>query len=456
MTLEQPHDGGGKRTRSQPQKQRELELVRDIAEAYFNAQTPIEVYRSALARVTSLVRASFSSVFLRDEQDPELLRLMCAVNWPQTSARYLGQMRIRMGRGPTGRAVAERRAIEVEDLFADPAIRDWWEPARELGFASLISLPLYAGDRAVGAVTFYYSEPHTFSGDEQRLLALIAAQLSIAVERAREIETARNENARLSARIAELEVIANEAKDVQRLKNEFLANISHELRTPLTSILGYTYLLREQDTGNLLPDQIGALSKIDHSASVLLGLINDLLELTQYKLGRMQPSYTQAEAGALARRAAESAANPAEHVEFRVEPPSEPIILRTDTEKVMQILENLISNACKFTRNGEVVVTVTRRGGRVEWMVRDTGIGIQPGEQAAIFDEFRQVDGSSTRLYGGTGLGLALSLTIANLLGGEILVDSRVGEGSTFTLRLPADPREREVERDRAESVPVA
>jgi len=438
--------------RSQPQKQRELELVRDIAEAYFNAQTPIEVYRSALARVTPLVRASFSSVFLRDEQDSELLRLVCAVNWPQTSARYLGQMRIRTGRGPTGRAVAERRAIEVEDLFSDPAIRDWWEPARELGFASLISLPLYAADHAVGAVSFYYAEPQTFTDDDRRLLALIAAQLSRAVERANETERVREENARLTARIADLEVIAGEARELQRLKNEFLSNISHELRTPLTSILGYTYLLREQDAGNLLPDQVGALAKIDNSASVLLGLINDLLELTQYKLGRMQATYTPAEAGALARRAAESAANPAEHVEFRVDPPTDPIILRTDTEKVLQILENLISNACKFTRQGGVVVSVARRGARVEWSVRDTGVGIPEEQQGAIFDEFRQVDGSSTRLYGGTGLGLALSLAIANLLGGEILVDSRVGEGSTFTLRLPADPREHEIERERAEA----
>lgn len=118
-----------------------------------------------------------------------------------------------------------------------------------------------------------------------------------------------------------------------------------------------------------------------------------------------------------------------------------PIMLSTDVEKASKILENLLSNAVKFTREGEIVVTVRacQQGADefVEWSVRDTGIGIPADELPGIFDEFRQVDGSSTRLYGGTGLGLALSLYLAKLLRGEIAVESEPGRGSTFTLRLP-------------------
>jgi hypothetical protein len=113
---------------------RELEIVREIANAFLTATSALEVYRLALIRAMPLVGASFGSVFLRDPVEPELLRLECAHNWPQPSARFLGQMRIRVGRGPTGRAVAEHRPIEADDIFADPALRDWWEPARELAF----------------------------------------------------------------------------------------------------------------------------------------------------------------------------------------------------------------------------------------------------------------------------------------------------------------------------------
>jgi signal transduction histidine kinase len=120
----------------------------------------------------------------------------------------------------------------------------------------------------------------------------------------------------------------------------------------------------------------------------------------------------------------------------------ERVPIHTDAEKVIKILENLLSNAFKFTTQGEVVLSVRRLGfgemERVEWSVRDTGVGIAREQLSTVFDEFRQVDGSSTRLYGGTGLGLALSLQLARYLGGEIMAESEAGRGSTFTLRLPS------------------
>ena len=131
-----------------PASGHELQVVADIAHAFLSAAHPIEVYRMALARVTPIVGASFSSVFLRDPADPTLLKLECAHNWPQSVARYLGQIRVRQGRGPTGRAVASSSPVEIADIFADPGVREWWDPARELGFASLISLPLAAEGRA--------------------------------------------------------------------------------------------------------------------------------------------------------------------------------------------------------------------------------------------------------------------------------------------------------------------
>ena len=421
--------------------QRELELRRDIAEAFFDAQTPVEVYRLALARVTPLVNATFSSVFVRDAIDSDLLKLVCANNWPQSSARYLGQMRIRVGRGPTGRAVGEHKAIEVEDIFNDVTLRDWWEPARELGFASLASLPLETDGQAIGAVTFYYADPHEFNDEERGLLALIAQQLSVTAERAVTVERLRKENESLQTSNAELTEQVGAAEAVQRLKNEFLANISHELRTPLTSILGYTYLLLEGQGGTVTPDQVAALRKIDGSANLLMQLIDDLLALTELKLGRAELAVGADDAVVLTKRAADMTGTG--RVPLKLTLPADRVAVRTDSDKVLKILDNLLTNAFKFTAAGEVELGVRKIVGSgrdlVEWWVRDTGIGIPPEEQKAIFDEFRQVDGSSTRLYGGTGLGLALSMRLAHLLGGELLVESEVGKGSTFRLRVPAN-----------------
>jgi len=422
-------------------KQRELELVRDIAEAFFNAGSPVEVYRLALARVTPAVNAAFSSVFLRDEAEPDLLRLVCANNWPQSSARYLGQMRIRVGRGPTGRAVAEGIAISAEDIVNDMSLREWWAPARELGFASLVSLPLETGGEAIGAVTFYYTEPHRFTEEERTLLDVIAKQLSRTADHASATQDLGEENTKLHERVAELERRVARSEAFERLKDEFLANMSHEFRTPLTSVLGYTYLMREGQAGAVTPDQRAALAKIDASATVLLNLIDDLLTLTELKLGRTDVIPEMTDAALLVRRALETAPQPSSRVRVRVEGDNR-VPMQTDVDKVLKILENLLSNAIKFTSQGEIVVNVrARRQGAdesVEWSVRDTGIGIAADALSGLFDEFRQVDGSSTRLYGGTGLGLALSLHLARLLGGDISVESEPGQGSTFTLRLPA------------------
>ena len=421
-------------------KHQELELTREIAAAFLSAQHPLELYRNALAKITPIVGASFASVFGRDEQQQELLKLVCAQNWPQASARYLGQLRIRVGRGPTGRAVEQHRPIEVTDVFADHALREWWEPARELGFAGLISLPLEHAGHASGALTFYYDKPHVFTDEERHVLQLVATQLATLAERAQTIQDLRSENAQLRARNEELAWQVSEAEESRRLKTEFLANMSHELRTPLNSILGYTFILQNQGQP-LTDEQSGAMTKIDASANALLRLINDLLELTQVNLQRAALTVAPEDAVLLAKRAVELVGPPHEAVTFRLLAMPDRIPLNTDGDKVVKILENLLSNAIKFTAEGEISLTVRQTGPRqarrVEWTVRDTGIGIPHDKQSAIFDEFHQVDGSSTRLYGGTGLGLALSLALAKLLGGELNVESEPGSGSTFVLRLP-------------------
>jgi signal transduction histidine kinase len=422
---------------------RELQAARDIAHAFLTASRPDEVYHLAMARVTPLVGAAFGCVFLRDEETG-LLEPAAAHNWPDVHAGHLASMRVRVGRGPTGRAVAEERIIEVSDIFADPALEDWWEAARELGFASSTSLPLSVGGRTVGAITFYFREPRILGKADRGLLRLVADQLAAVAEKVRLIEDLQQANARLREQNLELETRYREADEARSLKSEFLANVSHELRTPLTAVLGYTYLLREGLSGELDEGPLQAVQKIENAATALMWLINDLLDLTHLRLGRTTIELETLDATALTRAALSTLEVP-EAVSLRSEFSEAPVAVHSDPVHVLRILKNLLSNALKFTPSGSVTVrlrTVTVAGARVaRWEVEDTGIGIAEEDQERIFDEFRQVDGSATRRFGGAGLGLALSRELAHRLGGRISLRSRVGEGATFSLELPAADR---------------
>ncbi|HEX7243160.1 MAG TPA: HAMP domain-containing sensor histidine kinase [Longimicrobiaceae bacterium] len=434
---------------------RELQAAGEIAHAFLTADTPTEVYRLALERVSVLVGAAFGCVFLRDGERPDgdLLRVVAAYNWPREYAPYLSEMRVRVGNGPTGEAVAGNRVVEVFDIFADLELQDWWDSARELGFSSSVSLPVTLRGEPVGAVTFYFGDRDELCEADRSLLRLVADQLSAVAEKAHLIEDLQRANARLREQNVELEARYHEAEEARRLKTEFLANVSHELRTPLTAILGYTYLLREGLSGELAAEQVGAVEKIESAGTVLMGLINDLLDLTNLKVGRAPSEIEPCDAVALARAALSTLPRPPAALELRTEFPGGAVPLLTDPGQVVRILRNLLSNAFKFTPSGTVALRVraTDLGPRpdgvadgrgfVIWEVEDTGIGIDPDEHERIFDEFRQVDGSATRRYGGTGLGLALSRGLARQLGGDITVRSGPGEGSTFTLALPAGTR---------------
>jgi signal transduction histidine kinase len=422
-----------------------MRVAREIAHAFLTATRPSEVYRLALERVAPIVGATFGCVFLRDG-DSDLLRVVAAHNWPQAFAGYLGSMRVRVGNGPTGRAVADRELVEVRDVFADPALEDWWDPARELDFVSSVSVPLSSRGSPVGAITFYFRETPDFDDADRDLLRLVADQLSATAEKAHLIEDLQRANERLREQNVDLEARYREAEEAKRLKNEFLANISHELRTPLTAILGYTYLLKEGVTGEngSAPGSGSPLDKIETAGASLLALINDLLDLTHLKLGRTTVEPELCDAVALMRAAASAVAAPTS-IEVTSEVPPNRVAIHTDPTLVLRILQNLVSNAFKFTPEGRVTLRVEleeaidpERGGTVRWVVHDTGIGIAAADQRAIFDEFRQVDGTATRRFSGAGLGLALSQGLAERLGGEITVESEPGRGSTFTLALPA------------------
>jgi signal transduction histidine kinase len=424
---------------AEPVGQRELVAVREIVHAFLRADRPDDVFQFALDRVSPVVGASFASVYLVDGAS-ELMRLVAAHNWPEKYRPWLGETRVRVGFGPSGEAASERRAIEIPDLFSDPDLEDWHEVARELGFRAIVALPLQAANRALGAVAFYFSDPGALTSEKRGLLRIVADQMAATAEKAALIDELRRVNAALVEANAELERQYVAVVEARRVKDEFLANVSYELRTPLSAVMGYLSILHEQISGPLTAEQSAELGQARAASDRLLELIEALLEFTALKRGTLEVLVEEFDPRVPLRDAMRSAKGLPVGVQLIAEEPVHALpSAKTDRRKITRILLSLLSNAFKFTEQGEVRASVSVADGRLSYRVQDTGIGIEPAAQLLVFDEFRQVDGTATRRFGGSGLGLALSRGVARLLGGDVDLVSAPGEGSTFTLHLPLE-----------------
>jgi signal transduction histidine kinase len=276
-------------------------------------------------------------------------------------------------------------------------------------------------------------------------------------------QSIREATAELQEQNRQLVSQGEELERAYRYKSEFLASMSHELRTPINALLGYTALLRERIYGELTARQDEALQRMQSSSGHLLELVNDILDLARIEAGRMPLHLEPVLLGPLVESVVDSVEPMARArgLDLRIEVPVDLPALVTDRTRVKQVVLNLLSNAVKFTREGSVTLTARPlpSGDGVEVEVADTGIGIAPEALAGIFDDFRQVDQSSTREFGGTGLGLSIVRRLLGLLGGSIRVESEPGAGSTFTVTLPyrsAEVPEGEESIRRAMRGPVA
>ncbi len=247
----------------------------------------------------------------------------------------------------------------------------------------------------------------------------------------------------LARALEDAEAARREAEEANRAKSAFLANMSHELRTPLNAIIGYSEMLAEEAVESKNSAAAGDLEKIRQAALHLLALVNDLLDLSKIEAGKVDLRFESFDLGELLdeldrtlRPLSEKNSN-----RFEITAAGPPGRMRSDPARLRQILSNLLDNAFKFTTGGEVALRVERFAGpggdRVRFAVSDTGIGIDAAHLERIFEAFTQADTSSTRKYGGTGMGLAISQRFSRMLGGDIHVSSEPGRGSTFALELP-------------------
>ncbi len=323
-----------------------------------------------------------------------------------------------------GRVLLERGPIHIRDVATDPEYR-MVEIQKIGGYHSIFGVPLRREGNLVGVLVLARRSVRAFTDRQIDLVTTFADQAVIAIENVRLFEEIQDKS-------RQLEVASQH-------KSQFLANMSHELRTPLNAILGYTELIADGIYGKPSEKMLGVLKRLESNGKHLLGLINDVLDLSKIEAGQLVlelSDYSLQDIAQTVRSTLEPLAAD-KKLAFKVEvapklPPG-----RGDGRRLTQVLINLVGNAIKFTDTGEVVITGGATDGSFNLSVRDTGPGISAADQAKLFQEFQQADNTITRSKGGTGLGLAISKRIIEMHGGKIWVESQVGHGSTFAFTVP-------------------
>ena len=318
-----------------------------------------------------------------------------------------------------------RSLVTVGNVFEDARIKDCELFQRE-GLASFVGLPMVASGEFLGSLIFLTREEHHFGEEEIEFLSTLTGQVAIALHH--------------SQLFNQIQRQANDLQHANKVKDEFLGVVSHELKTPLNVISGYSSMLTEGMLGEITPIQEKALQTVSRQSKELHNLINSVLQVNSIEAEMLQAEFQQVNFWEFLSELRAFYDYPlAKDVRLVWELRTDLPILSADRGKLRHILENLINNAIKFTDQGTVTISARFLASKkaMEFKVTDTGIGIPKELVPSIFERFRQVDGSDTKAYGGVGLGLYIAKKYANLLGGTIHVESKLGQGSTFALRIP-------------------
>jgi PAS domain S-box-containing protein len=405
----------------------ELETVAKVSTAASNVLEASLL----LQNVVDLTKENFglyhAHIYLLDEPSG-MLRLTAGAG--EVGRRMVSEGRViplnRM-QSLVARAAREREAVIVNDVRAAP---DFLPHPLLPETRSEMAVPVMVGEHVLGVFDVQHDQPDHFTDEDVVIQTTLAAQVAVALQ-----------NANL---YAEQAATVTRLREVDHLKSAFLANMSHELRTPLNSILGFTDVILEGLDGPVTDRMDNDLQIVKKNGQHLLRLINDVLDMAKIEAGKMSLSLERFDlqevleevleiTGSLAREKA---------LTLRIEPgPDERVELLADRVRLRQVMINLIGNAIKFTEQGGITLQAARHDGKVHIAVRDTGLGIPPNKLDLIFEAFSQVDTSTTRKAGGTGLGLPISRRLIELHGGHLWAESTgvPGEGSAFFIELPLE-----------------
>ena len=401
----------------------ELTALGEVSRAVSSTLDLETVLTSIVRHAVQLSKTDAGTIYEFDEFEGIFLP---RINYGTKSGfvEALRESQLRVGDGTViGQAAVKRAPVQVADLATVP---DYPLPyVQQTGYRALLALPLLHEDRLIGGFVVRRRSAGDFPLSVVNLLQTFAIQSVLAIH-----------NARL---FREIEEKGLELEIVNRHKSEFLANMSHELRTPLNAILGYTELILDHIYGEV-PEKIHeVLQRLEKNGRHLLNLINDVLDLSKIEAGRLTLSlndYSMADVIQTVSTSLEPLAVE-KNLSLKIDVTADLPTGKGDEQRIAQVILNLIGNAIKFTNEGGIKVKASVAKEKFRVAVTDTGPGIADTDQQKIFEEFQQVNGSSTRKKGGTGLGLSISKKIVEMHGGCIWVESAPGKGSTFLFTLP-------------------
>ncbi len=404
----------------------ELRALGEVSQAVNSTLDLETVLSTIVAKAVQLSNTEAGAIYVFGDVQREF-HLRATYGMDQELIEALTHQRIGLDEPNVVQALAQPEPIQVADL-RDEAPNEINEITLRAGFCARLVAPLMRGEEVVGLLVVRRRAPGAFPQNTVDLIKTFAAQSVLAIQ-----------NARL---FHEIEDKSRELELAGQHKSQFLANMSHELRTPLNAIIGYSEILQEEvaDLGQegLVPD----LKKIESAGRHLLGLINDILDLSKVEAGRMDVFLEDVEVVPLLEEVRALIVPLAEKngnvLELRLA--DDLGAIRTDRTKLKQSLLNVLSNGSKFTENGRLTLVAERFETDqpiIRFAISDTGIGMTGEQLGRLFQAFSQADSSTSKKYGGTGLGLAISRQFCRLLGGDITVASRPNEGSTFTITLP-------------------
>jgi GAF domain-containing protein len=400
------------------------EVLKTISRTVFDLQRVLETLLENAVRICG---ARHGMIF---RYDGECCRAAAAYNTPPGHLELWERTPIRAGRGTTvGRALLECHPVQIPDVLADPEY-DFPQAQELMGFRTVLAVPLLREGVPLGTIGLWKTEVAPFTDKQIQLLTTFADQAVIAIENVRLFDEIQDKNRQLA--------------EASEHKSQFLASMSHELRTPLNAIIGLTEMMVTNAPRFGTEKALEPLRRVNAAGTHLLSLINEILDLSKIEAGKLELNPEPVNLARLIDEVIGTAGQLAEKNQNRlvVETQEDLGALNADSMRLKQILLNLLSNACKFTKEGEVALRVRKVADGRDWVelaVADTGIGMTPEQQAKLFQDFTQADSLTARRYGGTGLGLAISRKLARMMGGDVTVTSEPGKGSVFAVRLPSN-----------------